>query len=135
MKSDQLKRFIYLLCSILLTVSCNSSGGGGGKLAGGGIGGTGVISTGSITAIGSVEVNGTEFDTSNAEIIINGVEIGVGDDFIPDNLELGMVVTVEGRIEDDDSFVADRVIYSANVIGPVEDISDIDATTNRTSRL
>ena len=98
-------------------------------MAGGGIGGTGVISTGRITAFGSVEVNGTEFDTSNAEIIINGVEIGVGDDFVPDNLELGMVVTVEGRIEEDGSFVADRVIYSANVIGPVEDISDIDATT------
>jgi hypothetical protein len=109
-------------------VSCNG-GGGGGKLAGGGIGGTGVISTGRITAFGSVEVNGTEFDTSNAAIIINGVEIGVGDDVVPDNLELGMVVTVEGRIEDDESFVADRVIYSANVIGPVEDISDIDATT------
>jgi cytochrome c-type biogenesis protein CcmE len=129
MKSNQLKRFIYILCSILLTVSCNSSGGGGGKVAGGGIGGSGVISAGRITAFGSVEVNGTMFDTSNAEIIINGVEIGVGDDFIPDNLELGMVVTVEGRIEDDESFVADRVVYSANVIGPVEDISDIDATT------
>jgi cytochrome c-type biogenesis protein CcmE len=98
-------------------------------LAGGGIGGTGIISTGRITAFGSVEVNGTEFDTSNAAIIINGEEIGVGDDFIPDNLELGMVVTVEGRIEDDESFVADRVTFSANVIGPVENISDIDATT------
>jgi len=129
MKSNQLKRFITILFSILLTVSCNSSGGGGGKVAGGGIGGSGVISAGRITAFGSVEVNGTMFDTSNAEIIINGVEIGVGDDFIPDNLELGMVVTVEGRIEDDESFVADRVVYSANVIGPVEDISDIDATT------
>ena len=32
-------------------------------------------------------------------------------------------------MKDDGSFVADRVIYSANVIGPVEDISDIDATT------
>ena len=129
MKSKKLKRFITILCSILLTVSCNSSGGGGGKVAGGGIGGSGVISSGRITAFGSVEVNGTNFDTSNAEIIINGVEIGVGDDFVPDNLELGMVVTVEGRIEDDERFVADRVIYNANVIGPVEDISDIDATT------
>jgi cytochrome c-type biogenesis protein CcmE len=129
MKSKKLKRFITILCSILLTVSCNSSGGGGGKVAGGGIGGSGVISSGRITAFGSVEVNGTNFDTSNAEIIINGVEIGVGDDFVPDNLELGMVVTVDGWIEDDERFVADRVIYNANVIGPVEDISDIDATT------
>jgi len=129
MKSNQFRSFISALCSIFLVFSCNGGGGGGGKLAGGGIGGSGVISSGRITAFGSVEVNGTMFDTSNAEIIINGVEVGVGDDFIPDNLELGMVVTVEGRIEDDESFVADRVVYSANVIGPVEDISDIDATT------
>jgi len=129
MRSNKLKIFTTILCSIFLVFSCNGGGGGGGKVAGGGIGGSGVISAGRITAFGSVEVNGTMFDTSNAEIIINGVEIGVGDDFIPDNLELGMVVTVEGRIEDDESFVADRVVYSANVIGPVEDISDIDATT------
>jgi len=129
MKSNQFRSFISALCSIFLVFSCNGGGGGGGKLAGGGIGGSGVISSGRITAFGSVEVNGTMFDTSNAEIIINGVEVGVGDDFIPDNLELGMVVTVEGRIEDDESFVADRVVYSANVIGPLEDISDIDATT------
>jgi cytochrome c-type biogenesis protein CcmE len=129
MKSNQLKRFISVLSSVFLMVSCGGGGGGGGLVAGGGIGGTGVISTGVITAFGSVEVNGTEFDTSNAAIIINGVEIGVGDDFIPDNLELGMVVTVEGRIKEDERFVADRVIYSANVVGPVESISDIDATT------
>jgi cytochrome c-type biogenesis protein CcmE len=129
MKSNRFKRSITILCSILLTVSCNSSGGGGGKVAGGGIGGTGVISSGRVTAFGSVEVNGTEFDTSKAKVIVNGVKVGVGDDAVFDNLEIGMVVTVEGRIEDDESFVADRVIYSANVIGPVENISDIDATT------
>ncbi len=129
MKSNQLKRFIYIMCSILLTVSCNSSGGGGGKMAGGGIGGSGVISSGRVTAFGSVEVNGTEFDTSNAKVIINGVKVGVGDDAVFDNLEIGMIVTVEGSIEEEDSFVADRVIYSPNIVGPVEDISDIDATT------
>jgi cytochrome c-type biogenesis protein CcmE len=128
MKSGQVKRFISLLCSVFLTISCGG-GGGGGLVAGGGIGGTGVISTGVITAFGSVEVNGTEFDTSNAAIIINGEKIGVGDDFVPNNLQLGMVVTVEGRIEEDGSFVADSVIYSANVVGPIENISDIDATT------
>ncbi len=98
-------------------------------MAGGGIGGTGIISSGTITAFGSVEVNGTKFDTSNAAIIINGVEIGVGDDFVPDNLELGMVVTVEGRMIEDEGLVADRVIYSPNIVGPVESISVIDATT------
>ena len=100
-------------------------------MAGGGIGGSGAISSGRITAIGSVEVNGTEFDTRNAEIFINGVKAGEGDDAVLDNLELGMVVTVEGWIEDDGSFVADRVVYSANVIGPVESVSDTDVTTEK----
>ena len=80
MKSNQLKRFISILCSFFLILSCGG-GGGGGLVAGGGIGGTGIISTGAITAFASVEVNGTKFDTSNAAIIINGVEIGIGDDF------------------------------------------------------
>jgi cytochrome c-type biogenesis protein CcmE len=129
MKSNPLKRFTSMLCTILLALSCNGGGGGGGKVAGGGIGGSGVISTGRITAFGSVEVNGNNFDTRNAKIFINGVKAGEGDDAVLDNLELGMVVTVEGRMKDDGSFIADRVIYSANVVGPVESISDIDATT------
>ncbi len=127
MNSNQLNNFIFVLCSIFLLVSCG--GGGDGLVAGGGIGGTGVISSGTITAFGSVEVNGTRFDTGNAEIIINGELIGVGDNFVPDNLELGMVVTVEGRMTEDEEFVADRVIYSPNIVGPVESISVIDATT------
>jgi hypothetical protein len=49
MKSGQVKRFISVLCSVFLTISCGG-GGGGGLVAGGGIGGTGVISTGVITA-------------------------------------------------------------------------------------
>ena len=98
-------------------------------MAGGGIGGTGIISSGTITAFGSVVVNGTEFDTSNAAIIVNGEEVGLGDEFVVDNLEIGMVVTAEGRINTDGSIVADHVIYSNNVAGPVEGISDIDATS------
>ncbi len=126
MRSYHLRGFISALFSAFLLISCGSGGGG---TAGGGIGGSGIFSTGAISAFGSVEVNGTRFDTSNAAVIINGVEIGVGDDSVLDNLELGMVVTVEGRMKEDGRFVADRVIYSANVVGPVENISDIDATT------
>ena len=98
--------------------------------AGGGIGGTGAISSGTITAFGSIVVNGTEFDTSNAAIIVNGEEIGAGDEIVLDNLDIGRVVTVEGTGNlDDISAVAVRVIYNDNVSGPVENIHDIDATT------
>jgi len=128
MKSYHSRGFISALFSVFLLISCGS--GGGGMTAGGGIGGTGVISSGTISAFGSIVVNGTEFDTSNAEIIVNGEEIGVGDEFVQDNLDIGRVVTVEGMLNGNDTdAVADRVFYKDNVEGPVEGVSTIDDTT------
>jgi hypothetical protein len=105
----------------LLLTSCNG-GGSSSSIAGGGIDGTGIMSAGVVTAIGSIEVNGTEFDTTNASVIVNGVEVGIGDEAVEDNLRIGMVVSVEGRTLRDGRIVADRVIYSANVVGPVTSV-------------
>ena len=128
MKSYHFRRFISALFSVFLLISCGN--GGGGMTAGGGIGGTGIISQGAVSAFGSIFVNGTEFDTSNAEIIVNGEEIGVGDELVQENLDIGRVVTVEGRLISDESAVADRVIYSSNVVGPISTVSGIDPDTN-----
>jgi hypothetical protein len=123
MKTYHLKNLVLALLSALLSISCGASG------SGGGIGGSGINSVGTITALGSIVVNGTEFDTSNAVIIVEGEEIGVGDDIVLDNLDIGMVVTVEGTVsEDDGSAVADRVIYNDNVEGPVESITVVNTT-------
>jgi hypothetical protein len=128
MKFYHIRCFIFALFSVFLLTSCGS--GGGGMMAGGGVGGTGIISSGTITAFGSIVVNGTEFDTSSAAIIINGKEIGVGDELVLDNLDIGRVVTIEGTGNlDDISAVAVRVIYNDNVAGPVESIFDKDPTT------
>jgi hypothetical protein len=128
MKAYHPRSIVLALLSALMLISCGDIGGG--TSAGGGIGGTGNISSGPITAFGSIVVNGTEFDTSNAVIIMGGEEIGVGDDVVLDNLDIGMVITVYGTgSEDDGSAVADRVTYNDNVEGPVESISDRDATT------
>jgi hypothetical protein len=128
MKTYHLKILALALLSALLSISCGGSGSGT-NAAGGGIGGTGIISAGTITAFGSIVVNGTEFDTSNAVIIVEGEEIGVGDDIVLDNLDIGMVVTVEGTVsEDGESAVADRVIYNDNVEGPVESITVVNTT-------
>ena len=126
MKANHPKSIVWALLSALMMISCGD-GSHGTLTAGGGIGGTGKISRGAITAFGSIVVNGTEFDTSNAIVIVGGEEIGVGDDSVLDNLDIGMVVTVEGTgSEDDNSAIADRVTYNDNVEGPVESISDID---------
>ncbi|MGD9106825.1 MAG: DUF5666 domain-containing protein, partial [Desulfobacterales bacterium] len=127
MKTYHPKSLVLALLSALLLISCGGSGSA--MFAGGGIGGTGIISVGTITAFGSVAVDGVEFDTGNAVIIVEGEEIGVGDDIALANLEIGMVVTVEGKQnEDDKSAVADRIIYNDNVEGPVESITVVNAT-------
>jgi len=125
MKSFDSWHFILPLLSAFLLNSC-----GGGLTAGGGIGGSGIISRGEISAFGSIVVNGTKFDTSNAALIVKGEETGVGDSIVRIYLDIGRVVTVEGSgREDDKNAVASRVIYSNNVEGPVEHIGNIDRTT------
>ena len=122
MKTYPLIKWLTALYSVLLLISCSNSGGG--------IGGTGIISSGTVSAHGSIFVNGTEFDTSDAVIIVNGGIVGTGNQAVLDYLDVGKVVLVEGTgDEDDDPAVADRVTYYDNVAGPVESIVDINATT------
>jgi len=88
-----------LFGTLLALASC-----GGGTS---GTGGSGVTSTGTITAFGSVFVNGVEFSTSGATIVLDGNPAAES------NLRVGMVVTVNGsrsgssgsaaRIEVDDA--------------------------------
>ena len=126
MKKYPLIKLLIAICSVLLLISCGS----GGPSAGGGVGGTGIISSGTVSAYGSIFVNGLEFDTSDAVIIVNGENVGTGDQIVLNYLDIGKVVLVEGTGDMDDNIVvADRVTYTDNVAGPVESIADINATT------
>ena len=71
-----------LFGTLLALASC-----GGGT---NGTSGSGVTSTGTITAFGSVFVNGVEFSTSGATIVRDG------NPATETNLRVGMVVTVNG---------------------------------------
>ena len=83
-----------------LLMALGACGGGGG--ADGGIGGTGgggggsvggsEVSYGTITAFGSVWVNGVEFSSSGATIKLDGVSV------FESSLRVGMVVRVDGSI-------------------------------------
>ena len=129
MKSDLLKSVLSIVLAVLLATFCFSCGSGT-LIAGGGMGGSGIISKGIILAFGSIVVNGTEFDTTHALVIINGEEIGVGDEAVLDNLDIGQYVTVIGSgNEEDANATAEKIIYSRNLEGPVELISDFDETT------
>jgi hypothetical protein len=130
MKKTLSKHLSLAGLSVFLLFYILSCSGGTGNIAGGGIDGTGIISQGSIAAFGSIVVNGSDFDTTSAEIIIDGVAIGTGDEVVLDNLDIGRVVTVQGPLcTDDESCTAERVIYSDNVEGPVQSARSIDIKT------
>jgi hypothetical protein len=93
----------------MLLASC----GGGGN---GGISGTGIV-YGPITGFGSVIVNGTEFDVTDAEISIEGVPA------LESDLRLGMLVTIRGVLDQGAGVgTADSVDADTTLRGPVDSI-------------
>lgn len=125
-----LKSIGWLGFFLILTgaVICACGGGGVSDLAstGGGTGGTG-ISVGSVSAFGSIYVNGVRYDTSNAEIFVEGESKGFGDQVVLTQLSVGMVVRVEGEIEDSQNGTAHKVYFNDDIRGPVESILSIDS--------
>ncbi len=112
----------------LLAAALLAACGDAGQLAGGGIGGTG-ISSGPITAFGSIVVGGVEYELGpDARVYVNGREAD------QQALALGMMVTVEGRKGSGlnaNGYVpgeALRVDYAGDLLGPVEAV-DVQAGT------
>lgn len=86
-------------------------GGGGG---GGGVGGSG-FSVGTLTRLGSVYINGTRFDTSASDFLVNGQ---AGNQ---NQLRVGMQLTAQVNF---DTSAAQNVSYTAAVIGAIESPPD-----------
>ena len=125
--------FMLPLVGTLLLGSCGDPL----SLAEGGIGGTG-ISTGTVTGIGSITVNGVKFNTDNAAIYVEGVRVdnqciaGGNETCLRDVLGFseGQVVRVVGTFNADGrTGTADAVYYNDSIEGPIENITQIDATT------
>ena len=124
------RRMIVALLASLSLASC--SGSSSDTVAGGGIGGTGFVGSGTITAFGSIVVNGIKFDTANANVIIGGRQNGIGNQAVLDNLDLGQAVVVEGTVDDSGSSgTAARVMFTPNVKGPVTEITGLDSNAKR----
>ena len=125
MKTRLFQNTLSALVAVLLPISAL-------MCAGGGIDGSGFRSQGPISGFGSIVVNGTKFDTQRAAVVINGVQIGVGNDAVMSTLDIGRVVTVEGtRWSSADVVNADKVFYNNSIKGPVESIQEIDAATKQ----
>jgi hypothetical protein len=74
---------------------------------------------GTISAFGSVIVNGVRFDDSGASISINDATKA------RDQLRIGMVVRVQGRIRGDGTGVAQSIQYNDCVRGPITAMNQV----------
>ena len=122
MKNHRIRTIILTATFLVGIASCGGGtqtsgvGIGGSQVSGGGIGGTG-ISQGPVTQFGSIFVNGVEFNTANATIVKDGSTV------TQSNLQLGMVVTVDGSIDNSTSGTADTVTYTKELEGPITAIT------------
>jgi len=130
MNQRKIFRLVLLGLFVGMHLGC---GGGGDSEAGGGIGGTGLYasSVGTVTEFGSVVVNGVTYETRDARVIVENDPRGTGDEAVIQNLAVGMVVRVEGWLNDDGSARAEQVFFSADLQGPVESIKTLDSRTKQ----
>ena len=107
--------FKSLLIGSLAALITACGGGGGGSIADAGIGGSGITSVGSVTAIGSITVNGVKFDTQSATVTVDdspGLE---------SDLKVGLVTKTTGTLNNDRvTGKATRVEVSNELKGTVD---------------
>lgn len=107
-------------CGAMALLAGCGGGGDAGTGAMGDINGSGatVFKRGAVTGFGSVIVEGQRFETGQATVEIDDVPGAES------NLRVGQIVEVTGTRRADDSLVAERIRYDAELRGPV---SAIDA--------
>jgi hypothetical protein len=90
---------VWASAAAFLLSQLTSCGSGGSNLADGGIGGTGVIAAGAVTAKGSIFVNGIEYSVEGAAFERDGVSQTLAED--EQSTRIGMVLEVEGTLAAD----------------------------------
>ena len=123
------------MLAVFIASVFTACGGGGGDGGGGGSTGvtnTPVTSSGTVTAFGSVIVNGVRYDTSNARIISADDGAVVLEN--PTNAELqaliglGQVITVQGTRSSSGGGVASSVLFDDELVGAVTSVSAADGS-------
>lgn len=114
-----------LAASLIALASCNP-----GPQAGGGIGGTGSITSvasGPVTKLNSVFVSGTEYDNSNTVYCMDSEPCSE-----ENNLKLGMVVLVKGTAQSGPEGIvtraADTITFEETIEGVVQSVSSDGST-------
>ena len=120
-------KFPFIVSALAAAIMVSGCGGGTDTA---GIGGSGYISSGSVTGFGSVFVNGVEFKTNSA---IFDVEDNI--DATQADLRVGMVVQVEGTINSDGvTGTATGIQYSDDIEGPISNDPALNENADGTEK-
>lgn len=111
-KSKQIQLLASSLLALAVSLLAGCGDGSGVNLAEGGIRGTGA-SVGPVSGFGSVFVNGTRFEFDGNVASDDGIDW-------EDDLDLGMILRIEGQWQDDGQGTADTVEYDDTLRGPME---------------
>jgi len=118
-----------LSVALALTLAIATAGCGNLSSSGGGISGTSVV-FGTISGLGSIIVNGIEFDISKAQVTIEENPATAAD------LEIGMIVTVRGKVNARKRTGTAKFVAFENILsGPVEGVNVADGTFASLSQL
>ncbi len=114
-------RMLLTLCIVFsVLVGCGGQDGTG-RPNSGGAAEKSVTSIGSVTSENTFTVNGIEYDTAAAEILIDNEPSELG------NSALGQIAIVNGILnQDGQTGIATTINFNANVFGPVEEINYAD---------
>jgi Domain of unknown function (DUF5666) len=89
------------------------------RQADGGMTGTGspMVTIGTVTRFGSVIVNGFEWNSDRAKVIVNGKPASVAA-----GLRLGMIVRVEGNraVDGSNTGIANTIQHESDLVGPID---------------
>jgi hypothetical protein len=109
----KLSKYLNLIFLTAILTSC----GGVDDNTTAGIGGTGITTSGTVDGFGSIFVNGVEYETDTASIVLDSVSA------LESGLRLGMVVTVTGTVDNNGiTGTASRVEFDDEVQGPITNI-------------
>ena len=122
----RLTRLFISVATAITIVACSES-----VVNSAGIGGSGYISSGSISGFGSVFVNGVEFQTNEATTTYD-VDGNPGTEL---DLAIGMVVQVSGTINDDGiTGIATGISFDDELQGPVSGLAPINPLADNLTR-
>ena len=114
-------RILLALTVTLILAACGGGGSGGDPTPTS----RNLVVQGPITGFGSVVINGIHYETSaSTEVEIDDDSTGRSES----DLQVGQIVTLRGRVDDDGTYFADSVSYDAEIKGPISSIDPVAGT-------